>query len=395
MMQAQHNTHTSPGLADFSAALMRANRTARQPVESPSPTVARHNTTASAYDSLANRNISSLISQIRDDGPAGASNDIPKSSARHAAKQGRPDNVNNVDMLDDDVVDIRSMPKHTAVESNDLLELELKMAQSAQQSRSSTGLHFVLIVLITVTAVLGYTVFNLIAQTDELRAAVDVQQGPAAALVPPALIDTASNAQLEQLTGAVQALSSDLITVNTRQQQLQDLVTAIIPDDFEQQLSSLSGIETTVVGLQSDLTTIQKTLQTLKTDKKATIQNKPTSPRQAVAVKKLSSKPALTASSATAAATTLAATTSTVTATTDTDNWIVNLASLSTEQQAQLAVNRLQKSGIAPMIEEAVVNGKRVYRLSVDGFATRDAALVFIAQAKTRLGFSGGWARRG
>jgi cell division protein FtsN len=395
MIQAQHNTRTSPGLADFSAALMRANRTGRQSNDSASPAAARHNSATSAYDSPANRNISSLISQIRDDGPADASNTRPKSSARHAANPGSPEHVNNVDMLDDDVVDIRSMPKNSAVESNDLLELELKMAQSAQQTRSSTGLHFVLIVLITVTALLGYTVFNLMAQTDELRAVVEVQQGSAGAVLQPMPIDAASNAQFEQLTGAVQALSSELVAVNTQQRQLQDLVTAIIPDDFEQQLSSLSGIETTVVGLQSDLTTIQKTLQTIKTDTNVTTQQKPASPKPAIAVKKLSTRPALIASPATAAATTVAAATSPVTKTADTDNWIVNLASLSTQQQAQLAVNRLQKAGVAPLIEEAVVKGKRVYRLSVDGFATRDAALVFIAHAKTRLGFDGGWARRG
>ena len=369
MMQAQHNARTTPGLADFSAALMRANRAGSQAENDISTASVAENTASRAYNSSANRNISSLISQIRDDGPAGSSNARTTPAADHAAKPNRNASENNADMLDDDVVEISSIQKRAPGESSDLLELELKMAQSARQTRSNTWLHFVLIMLITVTAMMAYIVFKLVTETDELRAAVAVQQNYAPAVLAPLQLDTASGAKIEQLLGSVQALSSELVAVNTQQQQLQDLVTAIIPDDFEQQLSELSGFGSTVLGLQTDLTTIQQTLQTLKTDIKHSNRQKPASPKKIVQLKQPSSVIA------------------------STDNWIVNLASLSTQQQAQLAVDNLQKAGISPLIQETVVRGKRVYRLSVDGFASRDAAQVFIARAKNSLGFEGGWAR--
>lgn len=73
--------------------------------------------------------------------------------------------------------------------------------------------------------------------------------------------------------------------------------------------------------------------------------------------------------------------------------WVVNLASLSSAEQAQIGVSMLEKSGKSPVIQETMVNGEKVYRLSVEGFSTRIEAMQFINKAKQQYGFDGGWVR--
>jgi cell division septation protein DedD len=381
MMPAQSSHAHNPGLADFSAALLRANTTNTQR-ENADISTSRHQTAAHAYSTTANRNISSLVSQIRDDGPAGTGKSKPAPAVQGVAKSIPASDSRDDDMLDDDVVAISSMPGYSLDESNELLEMEMKIAQSARETRTSTWLHFVIIMLVTVSAVMGFIVFKLIGETGELRAAI-THQLDTVAVMPAAAVETRSSAQLQQLLGSVETLSSELVAVNHQQKQLQDLVTAMIPDDFEQQLNQLSGIGHTVVGLQSDLSKIQQTVQSLKTEHTAGIEQKPVTLKHAI-VKPLDAK-----RSATKLTTMMPSQVSAAT-----ENWIVNLASLSTQQQALSAVDSLRVAGIAPIIQETVVNGKQVYRLSVDGFTTRAAAQEFIVRARTRLGFPGGWARR-
>ena len=74
--------------------------------------------------------------------------------------------------------------------------------------------------------------------------------------------------------------------------------------------------------------------------------------------------------------------------------WKVNLAALSSRQQARMAMQRLQGTGVNPLIEEIEVKGRKVYRLSVDGFPTKAAARRFVDKAR-RYGFDKGWIRKG
>ena len=400
MMQAQYNSNSNPGLADFSAALMRAKHTPAKAVDEFERDSNAQQSASQAYDSTANRNISSLISQIQDDGPAGSSTASAAAAKPHAVKS-RPVkpaesfSTDNNDMLSDDVVEISSLQNQVTTKNHKLHELEMELAQSTQHASSTTWLHFAVMMLITVIALMGFIVYKLVGETSELRSVVENQQGQVAAVYQPATPDNETSVRLQQLLGTVQTLNTELVAVNTQQRQLQELVTAIIPDDFEHQLNQLSGLGTTVNGLQSDMTRIHQALQGLSAESKRSEKTRPvivdTTDHNATSIKTVRNTPAATVPVVAEQDLVARRIVSGVVA----DNWIVNLASLSTQQQAQQALNKLQRAGVAPLIQETVVKGKRVYRLSVDGFATRDAALKFIAHAKSSLGFDGGWARRG
>ena len=75
--------------------------------------------------------------------------------------------------------------------------------------------------------------------------------------------------------------------------------------------------------------------------------------------------------------------------------WTVNLVTLTDRNNAKQAYDQLRTAGVAPLIQEVELKGKTVYRLSVDGFATRGAAEKFVKKATENFGFKSGWIRKG
>jgi hypothetical protein len=74
--------------------------------------------------------------------------------------------------------------------------------------------------------------------------------------------------------------------------------------------------------------------------------------------------------------------------------WKVNLASLSNKEKVDEIVNRLTKDGLKPLIDPAVVDGKHVYRLSVIGFSEIKQAEQFVQIAEEKYGMKGAWIRK-
>lgn len=74
--------------------------------------------------------------------------------------------------------------------------------------------------------------------------------------------------------------------------------------------------------------------------------------------------------------------------------WKVNLASLSNKIKVDEIVNRLINEGLNPLVDEVVVAGKRIYRLSVVGFAEIKQAEQFILFAEKEYGMKDAWIRK-
>ena len=67
----------------------------------------------------------------------------------------------------------------------------------------------------------------------------------------------------------------------------------------------------------------------------------------------------------------------------------VNLVSLSNENKANKMLKKLDVAGLSPLLEKAVVNGKQVYRISVSGFTDLDEAKLFVHNAADKYGVKG------
>jgi len=75
-------------------------------------------------------------------------------------------------------------------------------------------------------------------------------------------------------------------------------------------------------------------------------------------------------------------------------SWKVNLAALSNKHKVDEIVNQLNKDGVKPSIDEVTVKGQLIYRLSVGGFSRFEQAELFVIIAEEEYGMKGGWIKK-
>ncbi len=71
----------------------------------------------------------------------------------------------------------------------------------------------------------------------------------------------------------------------------------------------------------------------------------------------------------------------------------VNLASFSDKNKAIKQLKGLRSDGVGAVMKATLIYGKKVFRISVDGFPTRDKANTFILKIREKYGLEG-WVRR-
>ncbi len=77
-----------------------------------------------------------------------------------------------------------------------------------------------------------------------------------------------------------------------------------------------------------------------------------------------------------------------------TTGWVANIASFTNRNKANKALEPLYAVGLSPMVEQVKVNGNYIYRLIVDGFNSRTEAKTFVHRADHEFGLPGGWIRK-
>jgi len=77
-----------------------------------------------------------------------------------------------------------------------------------------------------------------------------------------------------------------------------------------------------------------------------------------------------------------------------TTSWKVNLAALSNKRKVDEIVNQLSTDGLKPSIDKVTVNGNLIYRLSVGGFSEFEQAELFVIIAEEEYGMKGGWIKK-
>lgn len=75
----------------------------------------------------------------------------------------------------------------------------------------------------------------------------------------------------------------------------------------------------------------------------------------------------------------------------DAGRWLVHLASYGNRHQAEKALHKYASDLPDAVIQNALVKGKHVYRISVTGFSSKKDALAYRDRMQRELGLKGGW----
>jgi cell division septation protein DedD len=333
-----------------------------------------------------NRNLSAVIARIRDDGPADAlADDTVTWSGAGRAQKPAPNTTplapaaGSADKAVKARVDAGADEDRTTSPAHDSGGSLLR-ADSVTTKKSAWRQFAMLFALAGVGGMCFY-LYTLVDQVDDIIRNLR-PQGDDIRMT--ATTEQQSNAILPLVSGLndeLKSLKSELRVIRDDYRNTENRLSTRIPDDLSDQLMKIrtaaandGALQENLVRIQREMAEMKKVIESVKT---GMVTNVPSTGRtgdvaHATAPTKASVNPQPVAGA-----------------------WIVNLASLSSRDKALQAVARLKATGVAPMIQEAVVNGEQVYRLSVAGFYNRDDAKAFIKKARREFGFDGAWIRHG
>ena len=360
-MSSQHNTYARNGLADFSSALMKAttsenNEVKTSPVKRPSnPTAQNHQ----QYDPFNNRNLSSVITRIQDEGPATSRlKDDVYQNASNKAEVSASAGVKQQQAGSSSTA-MRSDDSDYHVSSEKFVLDDSDHGTYAGKKRNSIGQQLVLMLLVSVIAVMGFLLYQLKMQTDEVRETLRLNeeqtllysnaQKPSPELPP----------RLTSLSEEIGELREELKAIKTDYQASDDRLALNIPRELKPQLMKIAAASENVDALQNEFNQIQGWVHEMGAEIRV-IKNE-------VLPEKMQVLP---------------------------NSWVVNLAALSSKDKAQVAFEKLRQSAASPVMQEVVVNGKKMYRISAEGFSTPEEAVAFITEARDKYGFDGGWIKQ-
>jgi hypothetical protein len=319
-----------------------------------------------------NKNISSMLSQIQDEGPAYADSQVDSKRS-------------------DDLIDLRSAKSNETpgYQQNDVLNNEKKQPDlSAQFMRNrniqaATGLNknktswinttWLQVSLVSfVVLALTFFLFRLDARTDQLEVSLNSHDD---------VLDSIDS-YTSELSPEFRSIKKTLKAVKQELELIKgSTVSETKVDDAAVSESSVSqqfqqpSISDNIGIMDDEILALKNELKIANDKLKAISSDKGRAGNPVVDEK---------ASVVPANATTAISTT----------GWVVNLASFTDINKTEKALEPLYAAGLSPLIQEANVNGQRIYRLIIDGFASQADAKLFVRRADDEFGLHGGWIRK-
>ena len=368
-MHSQEVSYSRSQYTDFRNALARASK----PQQS-----SRHDKAKKAsavrpfeeYDPYHNRNISSIVSKITDEGPANLQKINRKSQKKSGLGRAKTDNL----QLAEDTY-TPGPPPQTGREQPPPQSFSFNEVESAEETKpagltsNSIWYQSILLLLVVVIAVIGFFLYQLTLKADELSQALRLKEEPV--VMPKELPADEMIPRLNSLGETLSELKHELHEIKRDQkkashQQANDRLEQSVPLVMPVPMNN-----DRVAALKNDFKLIHN------------------GTRESAAISTVEQEPSQLNTQATSQNQN-----KTVNKGDQPNKLVVNIVSLTNRDKAQAVHDQLIEAGVSPLIEEVVVDDRKVYRLSVDGFGSRESAQDFIAHVKKHYGFDGGWIRQ-
>lgn len=339
-MNTQETLNTDPMMSDFYKALMRDKNK-------------NHDSGVSYNSDIAsgNRNLSSLLSSIQDDGPA------------YSEKSNKD---NRIQMRTNDSSDVqrRGRQQESTIANDDqyhpsasFRESELTGATMLLENKKS-GTWIQLLLVLLVTAVIGLSLYWNDLRTQQLEESLNMFDVRSQEIKASSQSNHLSP-QIMDITETLQSVKNEIQVIKTDYVASDNQVEAIIASKLSPQMNDAALMKENVGALKSEIMALRSELQAVKSRLNVIKKDKSFAKKLVVA-----------------------------------NGWMVNLASLTNKQKIEKVADQLRTVGLTPEIQEAVIKGQHVYRLSVGGFVSRNEAETFVRKASDQFGMKGGWVRR-
>ncbi|MBL4711670.1 MAG: SPOR domain-containing protein [Gammaproteobacteria bacterium] len=324
------------------------------------------------YEALGNQNISSVLSQIQDDGPAYGDTEKRdnlvnfRTCNKKTEAEHRPNNsIQNKDSQPDISLELEQI-KSAAVQ------------MSLASDKNTKWLQILLFVIVLFATVYYY--FDLQARTAQLEETVRLQESnikDSLSFYNKELTPGIDNIN-KLLHGVKQELGlfqkKDAVSSNTTL----DIVNVLPEKETIQNDENINNLENKIVVLENELAAANKIIIAINENTSAMKELS----KKVIDIEQIDDE--------------IIEKSNVVIADkkkTNISGWVVNLASFSHKSRAEAVAEKITPSGFSPFIENASVNGEQMFRLVVSGFNERIEAENFVDLAANQYALQGGWIR--
>ncbi|WP_456417538.1 SPOR domain-containing protein [Thiolapillus sp.] len=313
-------------------------------------------------------NLSSVIANIQDEGPAFAKEQLaaetkePENTPEKTLQPTEHAPTESIEKTEEEKPEIPDKPQQQSpAKENPPRQIPAastggnSMAQNAVPVPwSSILMRLLVTVLLIGLAGMGYLLYTQEAATQK------------------------RDTTIAQLEGALEKLKHKIATLDQQlQQQQEQMSNFVTPAQMQEQL--LSQRQSLDIWLQSELRSIQASQAAIAPEPAERVAEKKAiqapQPQAAIA-----EKPASDENNSTAAG-----------KGGKSGNWVVHIASYSNQNQAKKSLHRYHEQIPHAEIHAARVKGKEVFRISVPGFSSKKEALNYRKEISKKLGLKGAW----
>lgn len=311
------------------------------------------NISSNSHTSRDNCNLSSVLSQIQDDGPAydeGSSRGNLFSRNKNSNDKARADSANK--------------PKENIANNSS----DEKLASPGTPYQTTKGLTkasknnawFQIALILLITVITALILFNINLRTSDLEQALnisdtDLQDGGV-------LNNENILPEINKINEVLKSVQQGLQLIKTDYSVLDKKYSATIENNISMKAGETVSIKDNVNVLESEIMALKEELYTVK--------GRLEIERSTETIKTKSNKVAIK------------------------KGVIVNLASLTNETRAKALVKDIYATGLLPEIQKAIVRDMQVFRISVSGFSGLEEAEMFIRNAGEQYGLKDGQVRK-
>lgn len=316
-----------------------------------------------------NANISSVLSQIQDDGPAYADSqrsdnliDLRSDKSNQTSAMQQSAVLNNEKKQPD--LSAAIIPDRMQNHDRDVLDRDTAVTGLNKNKTIWIQRSLILLVALVIT----FFLFRLDARTDQLEVSLnslddDVLDN----------IDSYNNEispGFSSIKKTLKAVKQELELIKANTVSATKFDKPIVSKSFVNEQFQQALINDNIDIMEDEILALKNKLKIAKDKLKVTNANK-------------ASHKNLTVDEKTAVTTAISTT-----------GWVVYLASFTNKAKADKVLEPLYAAGLSPFIQQANVNGKRLYRLIIDGFVSQADAKLFVRRADDEFRLPGGWVRK-
>ena len=265
-MQTQKSTCSKPDITDFSAVLTRASTAKKQSAGNNrnEPPMAK---TFEEYDPYNNRNLSSVISKITDEGPA----NLTKSNDRKQGRNIRRSDSGDTGKIQDDkytpAVPANTNHPHVLPQSYTFEDADIgNDAEQVSAKTNSISQQLVLVLLLAITCAMGFLLFKLMLQTNELSDALRLNEEQILRSGDTQVLPSEVIPRLNSLGQSLKELKVQLQGIKAGQQETNNRLDLNTPSDLEPRLMQIASNNEDVSELRNEFDRIQREMHEMETE---------------------------------------------------------------------------------------------------------------------------------